>query len=153
MSVIQTLPSTFMCVGVTMLVWRGEVQPFLVQRIGRDLLGLAVDLGGAGLIRHADPEIAVRIELEIERALRLLRPQQVGSVWSDDLAGLGIELADELVAEIGIPGVPVGIDHHVMRQRFFARQVVFGDDHLGGVALRARQRLEIVFLAGPDWSG
>jgi len=56
-SVIQTLLSTYIWVGVTMLSG-GEVQPFLVERVRRDLLGLAVDLGRAALIRHADPEIA-----------------------------------------------------------------------------------------------
>ena len=65
----------------------------------------------------------------------------------DDLAGLGVELADELGAEVGVPGVPVGIDDHVVRQRLFAWQVVFGDDHIGGLALRTREGFEIVFHA------
>jgi hypothetical protein len=125
-----------MCVGVIMLVCV----------VGGVHLGLAVDLGGAGLIGHADPEIAVGIELEIERALRLFRPQQRQRMIRD-LAGLGIELADDLAAEVGIPGVPVGIDHDVVRHCLLARQVEFGDHDLGGAALRTRQGLVIVFLA------
>ena len=61
------------------------------------------------------------------------------------LAGLGIELADELGAEVRVPGLAVGIDDDVMRHRFFARQIVFGDDDMGGAALRPRQRLELIF--------
>ena len=49
------------------------------------------------------------------------------------------------MAEIGIPDHPVAIDDDVVRHRPFARQVVFGDDHLGGAALGARQGLERIF--------
>ena len=86
------------------------------------------------------------IELEAERAFRLVLAQRLQRIVLH-LAGLGIEFADELVAEIGIPGMAVGIDDHVMGQCFLARQVVFGDDHMGGSALRPRQPLEIEFLA------
>ena len=41
----------------------------------------------------------------------------------------------------------VGIDDDVVGQRFLARQIVFGDDHVGGAALRPRQPLEIECLA------
>ena len=150
-SSIHTLPSTFIWVGVTMLVWVVMPCHSLWQRIGGDLLGLAVDLGGAGLVRHADPDIAVGIELEVERAFGLIR-RAARQCIVRHLAGLGIELADELVAEIGIPGMAVGIDDHVMRQRFLARQIVFGDDHMGGLALRPRQPLQAESLLVADCS-
>src|ERR1043166_1376945 len=36
------------------------------------------------------------------------------------------------------------IQHHVVRLDVFIRQVVFGDDHLGGLALEPRLGLELV---------
>ena len=104
-------------------------------------LGLAVDLGGAALVRQPDPDIAVGIELDVERPLRLLLVQRRQRVISN-LAGHRVEFANELIAEVGVPGVAVGIDDHVMRQGFFPRQVIFGDDDVGRPALRARQPLE-----------
>ena len=59
-----------------------------------------------------------------------------------DLAGLGIEPAEVLLAEVRVPGDAVLIDDHVVRLDGLARQVVFGDDHAGGAAARTRQRLE-----------
>jgi hypothetical protein len=62
-------------------------------------------------------------------------------------AGLGIELADEQAAEIRIPGHAVGIEDHVVRHRLLARQIIFGDDHMGRPPLRPRQGLERIFPA------
>ena len=56
----------------------------------------------------------------------------------------GIEIAGELRGEIRVPDDAVLIDDHVMRLRFLPRQVVFRIDDVGGAALRARQRLELV---------
>ena len=108
-------------------------------------LRLPVHLGDGRLVHHRNPEIAVTVELEIERALGLLGPHH-RDVVVDDLAGLGIEHAHDLRAEVGVPGIAVGIDDDVMRIGVLPRQVVFGDDHAGGAALRPRQRLELVFL-------
>src|SRR5258708_6831749 len=87
---------------------RSSHLPVSRQRIGGDLLGLAVDLRGAGLIRHADPDVAFRIEFHAERAFGLILPQGLEGVIGH-LADLRIELADELVAKIRIPGMAVRI--------------------------------------------
>ena len=41
----------------------------------RNLLGLAVEARHAALVHHADPDIAVGIHFEVERALRMVRLQ------------------------------------------------------------------------------
>ena len=71
----------------------------------------------------------------------------VGASWPvlgigefGDLAGLGIEPAEILLAETGEPGDAVLIDDHVMRRDFLARQVVFGIDHAGRPAASAAAR-------------
>jgi hypothetical protein len=61
------------------------------------------------------------------------------------LAGLGIDLAEGLLAEIRVPSDAVLIDDHVMRLDRRARQIVFGDDDAGRPPGRARQRLEREF--------
>ena len=58
-----------------------------------------------------------------------------------DLA-VGIELAEELMAEIGVPGHALVIEDDVMRHRALARQIVFGDHNLGRTPLQPRQGLE-----------
>ena len=60
-----------------------------------------------------------------------------------DRAGLGIEPAEELLAEARIPGDAVIIDDHVVRRDRVARQVIFGVDHAGGAAARPRERHEV----------
>ena len=106
-----------------------------------ELLGLLVELGDGALIHHADPGIVVLVELEIERADReaLLG---LGDRILRDLAGLGIHLAEEHLAEIGVPDGALAIEHHVMRLDQGIRQIVFGDDHMGGLAGEPRQGLE-----------
>src|SRR4029079_13068785 len=52
--------------------------------------------------------------------------------------------ACELLAEARSPGDAVGIDDDVMRLDGLARQIIFGDDHAGAAAFRARQRVECV---------
>ncbi len=122
---------------------RGRL-PFLRERIHRHLVGLAIDLGDAGLVHQRDPDVLVVVELDVEVALRLLlfehRDRDVL-----DLAGLRVEHAGELRAEVGVPGHAVAIDDHVVRLRLFARQVVLGDDHAGGLALGAHLGLKVVF--------
>ena len=61
----------------------------------------------AGLIRHADPEVAVRIELEIERAVRLLGLQQSAARSPSTLPVLGSS-SPTSGAEVRIPDVAVG---------------------------------------------
>ena len=58
------------------------------------------------------------------------------------LAGRGVHLAEEHLAEVGVPDVAGPIHHHVMRLNSVFRQIVFGDHDLGGFAFRARQNLE-----------
>jgi hypothetical protein len=93
------------------------------------------------LIHHPEPDIAVLVRVQAERALRpaLL---EFGQHDLGDLAGLGVHLADVLLAEVRVPDGAVLVDDHVVRLDRLARQVVLGDDHLGGASGRARQRLE-----------
>ena len=95
----------------------------------------------ARLIHHGEPEIALRVEFEIERSRRFIRPQRRYRVIGD-LAGRRVQFADELMAEIRVPDHAVGIHDDIVRLRVFARQVVFGDDDAGRAALQPRQRLE-----------
>jgi hypothetical protein len=110
------------------------------QREDLRLAGLGVDLGDGALIHHAEPHIAVLVGLEIEAAHgRALL--QLGQRNLLDLAGLGIEPADILLAEIRIPGHAVGADDHVVRLDLGVWQLVFGDDDMGAASLHPRQRL------------
>ncbi len=59
-----------------------------------------------------------------------------------DFAGLRIESAEVLLAEVRVPGHAVLIDDHVMGLDGFARQVVFRIDHAGGAAARTGHGLE-----------
>jgi len=64
------------------------------------------------------------------------------------LAGPGIDLAQELLAEIRVPGLAVH-DDHVVRLDGGARQIVFRNDDVGAATLDPRQglELELVFHA------
>ncbi len=117
--------------------------PLIRHLPGLEFLGRLVELGNAALIHHRDPEIAGLIGFEVER------PN--GKAWLDhrqgilgDLAGLGIELAQELFAEMGEPDHAVGIDDGVVRLDLLSRQIVFGDHNARRTPGRARQRLELI---------
>ena len=88
-----------------------------------------------------DPDLAVLVELEVERSFRV-----AGLLHRDreirDLAGFRIELRQELLAEMRVPYHAVAIDDHVVRLDLLARKIVFGDDDLGRAAGRPRKRLE-----------
>ena len=56
----------------------------------------------------------------------------------------GIEFAEKILDEIRIPDIALRVGAHVMRRNCFSRQVVFGDDDVGGAALRPRQRPQFV---------
>src|SRR5262249_3631677 len=110
-------------------------------------LALLVEAGDATLIHHADPEIAVIVGLEIERSDRKARLDHGNRIFGN-LPGLGIELAQELLAEMAEPDHAVGIDHCIVRLDLLTRQIVLSDDHARGTPGRARQPLELV---GPDF--
>src|SRR5262249_39438366 len=124
---------------------RGRL-PLLRERVHRHFMGLAMDPGDAGLVHPRDPDVVIAGDLNIEAPLRRLRLEY----WDRNLlrlAGLGMETAGELRAEVGIPDHAVAIDDHVVRLRLFARQVELGDDNAGRAALRARLGLEVVLGA------
>ena len=76
------------------------------QAEGRDLLGLGIELADRALVHHAEPEVAVLVGAQAEAALRpaLL---ELGQRELGDLAGLGIEPADVLLAEVRVvPAMP-----------------------------------------------
>jgi hypothetical protein len=108
------------------------------QREVLERLALAIELHHRGLIHIAQPQIAGLVGAQPEEAGR-----ESGLVHRDrifaGLAGLGIEPAQELLAEARIPGDAVAIDHHVMRLDGLTRQVVFGDDDAGVAALGTGQ--------------
>ena len=89
---------------------------------------------------HRSPALSVRSPEEAGGEAGLVHRHWILA----GLAGLGIEPAQELLAEARIPGDAVGIDDDVMRLDGLARQIIFGDDHAGAAAFRARQRLERV---------
>ena len=116
-----------------MRLLRGVGLPFLRHRIDAELFGLAVEPRHAALVHHADPDIAVGIDFEIERALRMVGLEHRDRIVRD-LAGVGIELGQELLAEMREPDAAVGIDDDVVRLDLFPRQIVFGDDDARGAA-------------------
>ena len=82
-----------------------------------ELLGLAVELDERGLVHVAEPQIAVLVGAQRQEAGReaglVLGHRKFG-----DLAGLGIEPAEVLLAEVRVPGHAVLIDDHVVRLRW-----------------------------------
>ena len=106
-----------------------------------NFLGLAVELGDRALVHQADPGIVVLVDFEIERADRIARLRHRDRILRH-LAGLRIHLAEEHLAEIRVPDVALVIEHHVVRLDQRIRQIVFGDDDMGGFAGEPRQGLE-----------
>ena len=102
-----------------------------------------VELGDAGLEHHGEPQIAITIGFEIEGAggrAGLLHRYGVFPVG----AGFGIELAEKILDEIRIPDMALRIGAHVVRRDGLTRQIVFGDDDVGGAALGPRQGLQLI---------
>ena len=91
--------------------------------------------------------IAVGIDLEVERALGMIGLQHRDRIVRH-LAGLGIELGEELLAEVRVPDAAVGIDDDVVRLDLLPRQIVFGDDDARGAAAGARRKLEFEAVLG-----
>ena len=79
-----------------------------------EFFGLLVELRDRALVHHADPGIVVLVEFEIERALRPARLDDRDRILRH-LAGLRIHLAEEHLAEVGVPDVAFAIEHHVVR--------------------------------------
>ena len=121
---------------------RGVGLPLRRQRIDAELFGLAVEPRHAALVHHADPDVAVGIDFEIERALGMVGLQHRDRIVRH-LAGVRIDLGQELLAEVREPHAAVGIDDHVVGLNLFPRQIVFGDDDAGGAAGRARRGREL----------
>ena len=115
--------------------------PLLGRLPKLELLGLRVELRDGALVHHADPGIVVAVEFEIERAFRPSRLHDRDRILRH-LAGLRIHLAEEHLAEVGVPDVPCAIEHHVVRLNQAIRQVVFGDDHTRGLAGEPRLGLQ-----------
>src|SRR5215813_3561986 len=118
--------------------------PLLGRRPHRELFGPAVELRDGALIHHADPRIAILVDLKIERAERPAGLDDGDRVLRD-FAGLHVHLAEEHLAEVRVPGIAVVIEHHVMRLDVRTRQVVFGDNDSGRLAREPRQSLERKF--------
>ena len=118
-----------------------------------ELLGLGVEPGDGALIHHAEQEMALAVDAEVEIAGGKSFAQLRHGVFGM-LAGLGIDLAQELLAEIRVPGLAVH-DDHVVRLDGGARQIVFRNDDVGAATLDPRQglELELVFHARAQIDG
>ena len=101
----------------------------------------------AGLIHQADPDEAILVHFEIERALGMIgllhRNREIRH-----LAGLRVELGEELLAEVRIPDHAVGIDDHVVGLNLLSGQIIFGDDDARSAAGRTRRHLEVEAVLG-----
>jgi hypothetical protein len=115
--------------------------PFLWYGPGLERLSLLVEARNAALIHHADPEITLRVGLEIQRADRIAGLEHRYGKFPD-LTGLGVHLAEELLGEVAEPDHAPLVGDDVVRLDQPARQVVLGDDDARGAAGRARQGLE-----------
>ncbi len=124
----------------------GIALPFLGNRIDAEARGLAIEPREPGLVHQADPDIAVLVDLEIKRALRMLRLLHRDRIVRR-LAGLRIHPGNELLAEMREPDHPVGINHYVMRLDLAPGQIVFRDHHPGRAAGRARELLDLEGMA------
>src|SRR5258708_7243681 len=93
------------------------------------------------LVHHADPGVVVAVEFEIERAFRPPRLDHRDRILRH-LAGLRVHLAEEHLAEVGVPDAALAIEHHVVRLDQRIRQVVLGDDYPGRPARKPRLSLE-----------
>ena len=116
------------------------------QRKEPERLGLRVELGEPALEHQGQPPVAVMVRLERQRAGREARLRQRIGVFHMG-AGARIEPAEIGLDEIRVPDEALGIGAHVMGRDGRARHVVFGDDHPGRPAGRARQRLQLVVPA------
>src|SRR5258708_17504295 len=115
--------------------------PFLGGRPHPELLALLVEFRNGALVHHADPGVVVAVDLEIESAFRPSRLDD-GDRILRHLAGLRVHLAEEHLAEVGVPDVALAIEHYVVRLDQRIRQVVLRDDRAGRLAREARLGLE-----------
>ena len=120
-----------------MRLLRGVPLPFLGDRIHAEGLGLAIEPRKPGLVHQADPDISVLIDLQVERALGMIRLLH-GDRIVGRLPSLRIHLGEELLPEMRKPDHAVRIDDHVVRLDFPSGQIVFGDDHFGRPTFGAR---------------
>src|SRR6202035_963120 len=116
---VQSLPSTSLCCGLTMLIWAASTfsSPSSGQYLKVSLLGSNFTL------------VAWHMLPSHRKFLHFACP--------------GIEPAEILLAETRVPDDAAFIDDHVMRRDGLARQVVFGIDHARRDSGRARLRLEL----------
>ena len=100
------------------------------------------NLRDAGLVHQADPDIAVGIELEVERALGMVGLLHRDGDSRSPCRSAGSSRDRNCSPKCEYQTMPSAIDDDVVRLDFFPRQIVFGDDDLGGAAGRARRGLE-----------
>jgi len=88
--------------------------------------------------RH--PGVVVAVDLQIERAFG--HPGlTTGIGYCVTLPVFGSSLPRN-ICEVGVPGVALAIEHHVVRLDQRIRQVVFGDDDARGICLEPRLGLQ-----------
>src|SRR5262249_49247450 len=90
-------------------------------------LSRAIEARHPRLIHQADPEIAVRVDLEIEGPFGMIGLLR-GNREIRYFPGLRVELGQELFAEMRVPDHAVEIDDDVVWLDFLPRKIVFRDD-------------------------
>ena len=121
------------------------IEHFLLDRIEGELLGLAVEFRGAGLVHHTEPDIPLGVEFEIEISVGVAAGPRLRVSVFFHLPRFGIEPRQRVLAEIADPDITVITLHRVMRLHGFPRQVVGGDDHARIRAFRPRRGFQVEF--------
>ena len=121
----------------------GEPRVALVpigRQVDGDLSRLRVELGDLRLPHHRFPDVSILIHRDHEAAGRKAGLRH-GNRIARDLAGLGVQLRDELVLEIGEPDVALFVEERVMG-RGVVGQIIGRDDGLSRFAGRPGLRFQ-----------
>src|ERR1019366_3965183 len=76
------------------------------QREGLECFGWRIKPGNAGLVRLAEPQVAILVGAQRERAFRRIRFQRGDGIFND-LSAVGIELSQYLLGKAIVPDGPV----------------------------------------------
>ena len=110
---------------------------------GLEFFRFRIKPGDDTLIHRALPDLAFRVQADVECSPWLLRIHQGHGIF-DDLAGLGVEFSEKLRSKIGIPHHSLRIHYCIVRQGLFPRQIVLGYDDLRRLSFGPRQCLQFV---------
>jgi hypothetical protein len=126
---------------------RGVRLPRIGDRKNPEGLGAAVEPRHARLVHQADPEVAVRVDFEIERSFGVIGLLH-GNRKIRHLPGLRVELGQELLAEMRVPDHALGIDDDVVGLNLLPREIVFRDDDSRRASGRTRPAFQLELVPG-----